>query len=341
MQTFSLNNQLGMLLKELRTKKGWSLRKAGDESGVSYSYISMLEKGIHSSTGKHSKVSPEQLKKLANAYEYPYNMLMIKAGYTESDLKDNQENELCNPTSDETPYSINYSATNVYTNYMDHFTDDAYLESLEQIILKEKVSEWKVASNIRTETIGDRLKALREKKGLTINELSAQLIGKKNMTGFISYQKYPPYFISQLEKDEIEATASFLLACSEFYSVSSDYLLTGYNKEKASQEYDDIDIEDLYSTHIKLSYMDNRSSSNLDREHVKDLIKSKKEIAASSENIDHIKPVTLNDINTKLDNLIYLTAQQNKFGLNEDIFIEPKDLKIKLKSEDNNNKSRA
>ncbi|WP_339198481.1 helix-turn-helix domain-containing protein [Paenibacillus sp. FSL P4-0176] len=249
MQTFSLNNQLGELLKELRSKKGWSLRKAGEESGVSYSYISMLEKGLHSSTEKNSKVSPEQLKKLADAYEYPYNMLMIKAGYTESDLNESsliEEPQYFN----ENPYIVKESISNTY-NINNFEKDELYYKSLEDIVIKEQVYEWRVASNIKTETIGQRLVDLREKRKLTINELSEQLVIRIEKTGFTSYKKYPPSVLIDIETDKTEPTSSFLIAVSEFYSVSFDFLLTGYDKLESLdlEEENELEWEDKKYTY--------------------------------------------------------------------------------------------
>lgn len=75
-------NELGELLKKLRGKR--SLREAAKLTGLSYSYISSLEKGEHPKTKASIQASPDSLKSLAKAYNYPYEELMKMAGYIES-----------------------------------------------------------------------------------------------------------------------------------------------------------------------------------------------------------------------------------------------------------------
>jgi transcriptional regulator with XRE-family HTH domain len=72
-------NELGKFLEELRGKM--SLRAAAEKSGLSHTYIRDLENGINRSTKAPIKPTPETLKRLADAYNYPYEDLMIKAGY--------------------------------------------------------------------------------------------------------------------------------------------------------------------------------------------------------------------------------------------------------------------
>lgn len=74
-------NELGELLRELRGKK--SLRSVAEETGLSHSYISDLEKGKRRGTNTPLHPSPEVLKKLGSAYEYPYDKLLKIAGYVE------------------------------------------------------------------------------------------------------------------------------------------------------------------------------------------------------------------------------------------------------------------
>lgn len=70
-------------LKELRKKRGLSLREAAERSGLSHSYISSLETGTHPGTKAPISPSPESLKRLASAYNFEYEQLMILAGYIE------------------------------------------------------------------------------------------------------------------------------------------------------------------------------------------------------------------------------------------------------------------
>lgn len=75
--------ELGGLLKTLRGKL--SLREAAARSGLSYSYISSLEKGKHPRTGAPINPTPEILRSLAKAYNYPHEELMRKAGYLDKE----------------------------------------------------------------------------------------------------------------------------------------------------------------------------------------------------------------------------------------------------------------
>ena len=70
-------NQLGALLADLRTAKGFSLREVEEATGnaVSNAYLSQLE------NEKIRKPSPNVLHSLSEVYAVPYEALMEKAGY--------------------------------------------------------------------------------------------------------------------------------------------------------------------------------------------------------------------------------------------------------------------
>ena len=70
-------NELGGLLADLRTAKGFSLRQVEEatDKAVSNAYLSQLERG------KIRKPSPNLLHSLAAVYGVPYEALMEKAGY--------------------------------------------------------------------------------------------------------------------------------------------------------------------------------------------------------------------------------------------------------------------
>lgn len=70
-------HELGSLLGDLRTAKGYSLREVEEATGnaVSNAYLSQLE------NGKIRKPSPNVLHELAKVYSVPYETLMEKAGY--------------------------------------------------------------------------------------------------------------------------------------------------------------------------------------------------------------------------------------------------------------------
>lgn len=73
--------ELHQFLKELRKRRGYSLREASDRSGLSHSYISSLELGKHPKTKTPISPSPTTLKKLSELYNYSYPELMKMAGY--------------------------------------------------------------------------------------------------------------------------------------------------------------------------------------------------------------------------------------------------------------------
>lgn len=75
--------ELGELLTKLRGNL--SLREVAKRSGLSYSYISSLEKGKHPKTGAPINPTPETLKSLSKVYNYDYNKLMKMAGYIEGE----------------------------------------------------------------------------------------------------------------------------------------------------------------------------------------------------------------------------------------------------------------
>ena len=70
-------SQLGGVLADLRTARGFTLRQVEEATGnaVSNAYLSQLEKG------KIRKPSPNVLHHLAAVYAVPYEALMEKAGY--------------------------------------------------------------------------------------------------------------------------------------------------------------------------------------------------------------------------------------------------------------------
>lgn len=78
-------NNLGELFRQIRVSKNWSIREAARKMGISYSYLSILEKGIDPRTGKDSNPKPDTLRIISKAYDYPYEELMKSAGYLNDD----------------------------------------------------------------------------------------------------------------------------------------------------------------------------------------------------------------------------------------------------------------
>ncbi|WP_241735056.1 helix-turn-helix domain-containing protein [Paenibacillus alvei] len=84
-------NEFGEFLRELRGKR--SLRDISALTELSHTYIADIEKGYRRGTNKPIKPTPETLKKLSEAYNYPYVDLMEKAGYLD-DLTDEEKQPL-------------------------------------------------------------------------------------------------------------------------------------------------------------------------------------------------------------------------------------------------------
>lgn len=80
----------GDFLKELRERKGVSLKKVEEETNVSNSYLSQLE------TGERRRLPPpDKLKTLANFYNVSIKQLLEKAGYYgENDIEETKEQKI-------------------------------------------------------------------------------------------------------------------------------------------------------------------------------------------------------------------------------------------------------
>lgn len=72
---------LGEELRKLRGKR--SLREVSKTTGISHTYLRILEKGIDPRTGKRVHPSPDTLKTLARAYDVSYERLLVLTGYLE------------------------------------------------------------------------------------------------------------------------------------------------------------------------------------------------------------------------------------------------------------------
>lgn len=72
-------SKLGELLRDLRGNR--SLREIAEITELSHTYIADVEKGYRRGSKKPLNPSPETLKRLATAYNYPYEKLMEIAGY--------------------------------------------------------------------------------------------------------------------------------------------------------------------------------------------------------------------------------------------------------------------
>ena len=70
-------NDFGEYLRKLREEQRWSLRQVAAKTGVSVSYITLIE------NGKRKAPGPEILRKLAPVYKVPIRELLKAAGYFE------------------------------------------------------------------------------------------------------------------------------------------------------------------------------------------------------------------------------------------------------------------
>lgn len=70
-------DNFGDYLRKLREEQRWSLRQVAAKTGVSVSYITLIE------NGKRKAPGPEILKKLAPVYKVPVTELLKAAGYLE------------------------------------------------------------------------------------------------------------------------------------------------------------------------------------------------------------------------------------------------------------------
>lgn len=83
-------SEIGKLLKMLRGDM--TFREAAEKSGLSHSYIRYIENGKRPGSETPINPSPETLKALSKAYNYPYEELMEKAGYLKKEDNLNDKN---------------------------------------------------------------------------------------------------------------------------------------------------------------------------------------------------------------------------------------------------------
>lgn len=80
----------GEFLKELRQRKGVSLKRVEEDTGISNAYISQLETGT-----RQRLPGPERLKTLADYYNVSLQQLLKKAGYFgEGDIRETREQKI-------------------------------------------------------------------------------------------------------------------------------------------------------------------------------------------------------------------------------------------------------
>lgn len=82
---------LGELLIKLRG--GLSLRAAAKKIGISHTYLDIIEKGVDARSGSPVNPTPDTLKAISNAYNYPYIDLMYMAGYVDEANSMGEDND--------------------------------------------------------------------------------------------------------------------------------------------------------------------------------------------------------------------------------------------------------
>lgn len=163
----------------------------------------MLERGIHSTTGKPIKVTPEALEKFAEVYEYPYNLLMIAAGYGEyAAVMDEMA------VSSE-PLILKEEPAGYYVN-------EEYLTSLQNSYSVPEAD----STNPTEEKLTDRLIQLRLQEGLSHKELALSIASIVN-------RHFTTEEINKIETGELKPDSDFLIAASQLYDVSTHWILTG------------------------------------------------------------------------------------------------------------------
>lgn len=81
-------SEVGSVLRKLRGKM--SLREASKKIGISHTYLDTIEKGHDKRSGSPVNPSPETLRMIASAYNYPYEKLLNLAGYID-EVSDEQD----------------------------------------------------------------------------------------------------------------------------------------------------------------------------------------------------------------------------------------------------------
>ncbi|WP_035349232.1 helix-turn-helix domain-containing protein [Heyndrickxia ginsengihumi] len=76
--------QIGDIIKKKREEKNWTLRELSDVSGISMSYISMLERGLKKFP------SVKVIKKLAKSLDFSQEQLLEIIGYMENNDEENE-----------------------------------------------------------------------------------------------------------------------------------------------------------------------------------------------------------------------------------------------------------
>jgi transcriptional regulator with XRE-family HTH domain len=176
----------GTFLKGLREQKGLSLRDVADLCNFSAAYLSTLERGT-TKTGRIVKASPDVLRELSLTYDYPFAVLMQKAGFGD-----------------------------IYTQGTSFAAP---------MIAKEVTDRYNFST--LTESVGDRIIYLLDDKGLTIQDLVNNLRLTIHSEEDIAFIDFEYEYIQRVIDGHIKPDIELILALSNFFNVSCDWLIKG------------------------------------------------------------------------------------------------------------------
>ena len=88
---------IGTIIKEFRRMHQLSMDEFADRSGLSKSYISMLEKNVNTSTGKPIAPTIDAIKKIAKAMNTDIDDLIVMLGENEISLRDDNTSSVSLP----------------------------------------------------------------------------------------------------------------------------------------------------------------------------------------------------------------------------------------------------
>lgn len=126
--------------------------------------------------------------------------------------------------------------------------------------------------------IGEKIKDLREKKGLTITALGKEL-------------GCSPQYISQIEKNKQDVNREMIIKFSKYFNITSDYLL--------------FEDTETYIEQIEAIEPDNNEPSvEIDKEYIQKIIDSHLTLNQTHDKVINIMQTTVNQILKINDNLM-------------------------------------
>ncbi|WP_175532346.1 helix-turn-helix domain-containing protein [Paenibacillus sp. yr247] len=96
MQEVDVLQEFADFILQLRKERKLSLRDVGEASGLSYTYIGNLERGKDPRTRTPIRPSTDTIRRLSEAFNYPYELLLKKAGFLDPQETGKNQFELSN-----------------------------------------------------------------------------------------------------------------------------------------------------------------------------------------------------------------------------------------------------